>query len=560
MRRRSVLVSSLAGIISLAFLLLPVALYRTPEQAIRFNPSYRVVDPAGAERTLSEDTFLQAFRNPSYVPGIYRITATLSLTASSTISGDYFYLVFPYIAGTAMSVSWNGHFIGAQGDMARGNSNIWNSAKILAVPTSFLASMNTLEVAIQGPYEAGLPRMPYLLSQGKGAFFIACLNFFSEKIVLMIIGALAVLGLVLILTGSGSYMKPNAMLFLGLASISTLLFLSDFMTLKALFIPLLTFKRAVAVLRHLSAILFLIGFTALNPGGGRRFNRFFIALQSLCILLLFLPRTMIGMKAMYSWTFLTIILLPVYLMFWLLSRKNFNESHMVLVGGVAIASVMAIRDTLLSFLGRGAVYLSHYGFCVMIMAAAGFIVREILNQNQRLVAEQARAAHFKEESVHDPLTGTYNRAILEEVQRSLSCAFSMLVIDINDLKSINDQFGHAAGDAVLRDAAATMVSLVRKEDIIVRTGGDEFLIILPKLTPERLKDMTQELRRRVESSPIRSASGSGSFFYSISMGSATHQREEPVSRQIFEQLVESADLEMYSEKEKYRQRKSAQRA
>lgn len=555
MRLRIILIGTIVSIISLAFLLLPTILYKIPEQAIRFDPIYRIIDPKGNERTLPENSYLQGFRNRDYLPGVYHIIATLSRDSDSPVSGKYLYLIFPYIAGTAMSVSWNGQFLGSQGDMTGGNSNIWNSAKIFTMPAEYLRSTNILDIEIQGPYEAGLPREPYILPEARGALWTSLLDFFSEKIILIIIGALAVLGLVLILTGTGNSMKPNAMLFLGLASICTMLFLTDFMTLKTLPVPLLEFKRIVAIFRHLAAVFFLIGFMALSGDNRKRFSTFFIALQSLCILLLLLPRTMIAMKSMYSWTFLTIIPLPIYLMIRLLSRKNLNHSHMILIGGVAIASIMSIRDTLLSFLSLGSIYLSHYGFCIMIMAAAGFIVYEFMNQNRQLVMEQARAARFREESVRDPLTGMYNRNILDEVLGTLKRDFSLLVIDINDLKSINDTFGHTAGDEVLRDAAQIMKALVRKEDIIVRTGGDEFLIILPFSTSSRISTLTAELQARIAASPIENSAGTGSFFYSVSMGSASSQSEGPVTYQVFARLMGSADREMYFEKEKYRQRK-----
>jgi len=460
-----------------------------------------------------------------------------------------------------MSVYWNGQFLGSQGDMTSGNSNIWNSAKIFTMPASYLRATNTMAIDIQGSYEAGLPRVPYLLLPGpQASLFVGFLAFFSEKIILIIIGALAVLGIVLILTSKGSALRPNAMLFLGLASFCTMLFLTDFLTLKTLFMPLIEFKRAVAMLRHLAAIFFLIGFTALSGNGKTWFNKFFIALQGFCILLLAFPRTMIDLKTMYSCTFLTIIPLPIYLMIILLLRKNLARSHALLIGGVAIASIMAIRDTLLTFFSMGSIYLSHYGFSIMIMATAGFIVQEILNQNRRLIEEQARAAKFREESVRDPLTGLYNRNILDEIQGTLTRNFSLLVIDINDLKSINDTHGHAAGDAVLKDAAAIMKSLLRDDDIVVRTGGDEFLIILPFSTHSRISALTKELRERVSASPVGGTEDTGSFFNSVSIGSASYRSMSTVNPELFSRLLDSADQEMYSEKENYRLSKHNARA
>jgi len=181
MRPKAVLTGIIFSIISLVFLLLPVFLYRTPKQAIRFDPIYRIVDPNQNESELPLGRFLKAFQNPGYIPGTYHFSLTLQHDPQSLISEPYLYLVFPYIAGTAMSVSWNCQFIGSQGDMARGNSNIWNSAKIFTIPTELLLQTNTLSVEIIGPYEAGFPFEPYILSSKQGAFLLLyCI--FSVKV------------------------------------------------------------------------------------------------------------------------------------------------------------------------------------------------------------------------------------------------------------------------------------------------------------------------------------------------------------------------------------------
>jgi len=553
MRPKAVLTGIIFSIISLVFLLLPVFLYRTPKQAIRFDPIYRIVDPNQNESELPLGRFLKAFQNPGYIPGTYHFSLTLQHDPRSPIPGPYLYLVFPYIAGTAMSVSWNCQFIGSQGDMARGNSNIWNSAKIFTIPTELLFQTNTLSVEIIGPYEAGFPFEPYILSSKQGAFFTALLHFFSESLILIIVGALLVLGFIVIATGARITMKPNAMLFLGLACLCTTLFLMDFMTLETLLVPLLEFKRAVAILRHLAATFFLFGFMALIDDTKNWFSKAFIGIQILCCLLLFFPRTMIGMKNMYSWTFLTIALLPIYLLIRLIKQKNLIQSNLVLIVGVAFASIISLRDTLLPFFGKSTIFLSHYGFSLMILAAVGFVVIEFLDQNKRLIVEETLASRFREESMHDPLTGLYNRNILNEVLSTLDKRFSILVVDINGLKSINDTFGHLAGDEVLRDASRIMKSLVRNSEIVVRTGGDEFLMILPDLTSIQADEMASELKQRILASRIENFAGRASFSYSVSVGSASFQSEVPVDHQVFTKILDAADHQMYSNKERYRQ-------
>ena len=89
-------------------------------------------------------------------------------------------------------------------------------------------------------------------------------------------------------------------------------------------------------------------------------------------------------------------------------------------------------------------------------------------------------------SAHDPLTNAYNRATGEEFMEkyfSLSqrnqTPFSLVFLDIDDFKSINDSYGHEAGDATLEQVSAAIGSQLRKEDSLIRWGGEEFIIALP---------------------------------------------------------------------------------
>jgi diguanylate cyclase (GGDEF)-like protein len=122
----------------------------------------------------------------------------------------------------------------------------------------------------------------------------------------------------------------------------------------------------------------------------------------------------------------------------------------------------------------------------------------------------------------DPLTGCYNRRSLEQfIERDIAlarrreCDLSIVMIDIDDFKAINDSFGHEAGDAVLREVSGLLTTSIRKSDYLSRYGGEEFALVLPETSlrsavflAEKLRAAMKELRVNVNG---RSLSVTASF-------------------------------------------------
>lgn len=142
----------------------------------------------------------------------------------------------------------------------------------------------------------------------------------------------------------------------------------------------------------------------------------------------------------------------------------------------------------------------------------------------------------------DVLTGVHNRSYFEEqVSKYLETGnypLSIIVGDVDDLKKINDSFGHLRGDRVLGAVGRVLKNNCRKEDLVCRIGGDEFVMLLPRTGEDEVEKVAKRIEKDV------SALGKHGVVCGISLGA--HTVTEPINN--INAIMESADQNMYSRK------------
>jgi diguanylate cyclase (GGDEF)-like protein len=176
-----------------------------------------------------------------------------------------------------------------------------------------------------------------------------------------------------------------------------------------------------------------------------------------------------------------------------------------------------------------------------------------LNRNLRMAQKELKRANerLEQQATTDPLTGLYNRlkfkeALETEMKRSerYESPFSLIMIDIDHFKMINDTFGHTIGDQALQEIAGLIRENVRSHEVVSRWGGEEFMIIAPNITLEETVSLTNRIRSTIERSEFAKAGK-----VTCSFGVTGFIKGDTV-----EDLIKRADDALYLAKQKGRNR------
>lgn len=173
---------------------------------------------------------------------------------------------------------------------------------------------------------------------------------------------------------------------------------------------------------------------------------------------------------------------------------------------------------------------------------------ETLNDNiQEITALHGR---LQEQAIRDPLTGLFNRRFLDETldhelarAKRDGYALSVAMIDVDRFKAVNDTYGHQAGDEVLKMLGALLQSLAREGDIPCRYGGEEFMLVSPRMPPEPARQRADQWRIAFAASKIRH--GDLEISVTLSIGLASYPEHAATA----EGLIVKADQALYRAKE-----------
>ena len=186
------------------------------------------------------------------------------------------------------------------------------------------------------------------------------------------------------------------------------------------------------------------------------------------------------------------------------------------------------------------------GIWLVAVFITAFSLRRAFRKQREILAMKGQIRRSQIESYTDELTGVPNRRAFDrQFKSSLEYArlenqpLTVVMIDLDKFKSLNDQYGHITGDEALRSVGSYLKGFVRAQDAVARYGGDEFVIICPGLCKEGSISMVKRLRASVLPMGIE-----------LSIGAATY----PSDGKNMAEIMELADKLMYQEKEEHHAR------
>ena len=179
----------------------------------------------------------------------------------------------------------------------------------------------------------------------------------------------------------------------------------------------------------------------------------------------------------------------------------------------------------------------------------------IYSSFQDITTRKNRENMLKNQAIRDPLTSLYNRRYFEdEVKRRIAQAqaehrqYSVLMIDADHFKRVNDTYGHKTGDKVLIELSSTAERSLRQDDIVARYGGEEFVVFLPDLSAEEAKGVADRLRETIAKIIVRSDQGDEVTF-TVSIGISSSAISDNIDT-----LIKTSDDALYRAKENGRNR------
>lgn len=451
-------------------------------------------------------------------PKIDTYITTISGDSLRSVEGNDLHIIIFRINAQAIAIYFNDELIDTYGDMENAQSHIYNSLASFSVPKDKVRDTNTISIKVNALYEVGIEKDPIGIVSAEASRHISeRIETKTQSFTLIGIG-IFILGIIITMMMIFLSEKKNVSLMYFLLSIVFLsIFSLDYMNFTQIAFPFIIFKKIIIF--SLFACIFFLGLSfsrMFKSTSSWVFSTFLFCIMTLAVIL---ANNMIVFKKIYD---VLIPLLSINIIVWIIiASKNLKEKDEAIIFLCSFINllIISLTDGLLMVIQGGTIstsIASHVLVFSFILVLVLYL--EINRRNITIENETRQRSHFYKQAISDQLTGVFNLKHTIELLTAETSPYTLVMIDIDNFKTINDHFGHQGGDFMLKHLVKKMKDEFRDTDLIGRYGGDEFIVLLRGCSEKNAFDIMNRFRMHMEND--RPKFGSSVMNTTLSIGIA----------------------------------------
>ena len=394
------------------------------------------------------------------------------------------YLFFPQIDTSHLEVYANGHIVGSFGSSFRRTARIWYQPLVFQLPKG----TRDIKLKIFGVAELGID-IPAVVINGRELWKFEILDFLTSKLLMIGIGMVFSVG-VMMLTISRKLADFQRMshVYIGIASVFAALCMMDmtpFWSMGSLLSMLILRKLFLSAL-YLGPAFLTLGISEFSKERNK-LDKFMFYANLMIAASFWMAPSHYSMKILTKYISIWMVVNVTYFFF-----KSIKIRSELMVSLMSFGLLTAVHDVMnLAFGLTSTKFLSAYGIVTVFLGFSYIMIMGYEDLIQRYKTSRI-------ENITDQLTGALNRKALERID--IPKSGTLVFVDLDKFKKINDEYGHDVGDRILRKFVEASRRNIRNDDMVIRLGGDEFLIILKGCNPEKAREIMERIKEDFKNS------------------------------------------------------------
>ncbi len=410
--------------------------------------------------------FYKVIKKNTYVV----IESEISTELLKNFERTHLHLYFPQITASYFEIYVDGKVLKIYGDPRTKVGHVWYQPFFITIPKE----SKNIAIKLYGIYEIGIDFEPFLTVS---LVRYNILSFITRVLVPIFMGMALMSAITLFFVSKDIDLSKRKFYFkFFLATIFGVLWMFDLLSIESFGneFTLLLFRKIFVSSAYFGFAILFSGFIQKNSLVGR-----IVILLNLIVAISFLTTpTNYYLKTLTSNFSPILVLNSLYLIY--KAIKSYSE---VLVGFSLFFVLTTINDVLILFNVIQSKFLSPFGITILF---SGFAYNLVLEY--QILSRKELLAYVR--SITDLLTGSFNRGILNDLK--LDSSDCLAYVDLNKFKIINDEYGHDVGDLILKKLVSSIRKNIRTSDLIIRMGGDEFLLVFKDCSEEKAKEIMEK--------------------------------------------------------------------